>query len=161
MALKFSQHIVTQRLLVTKTVAACFLAAFLSNYIQIAGLWSADGVTPVTVTSTQNTLESLTTRLEDPSTAPLVFPSLFWHLDFLGELKAYFPSLAPHTGVDTALYLVTFTLDLSPRSSAGCRSYYDPYLEQLLDFPRHDRNLRLTLPSRRDFLVIPMGRLVD
>jgi len=86
-----------QRGVVLRIVALCYLSAFASNYVQIAGLWGRDGILPVEVslrqtflgTQDKSLLQTPTILIYSKEIADMIRPLL----DFVGD-------------VDTALYLL-------------------------------------------------------
>jgi len=50
--LKRESACATQRAVVLRVVALCYLSAFASHYVQIAGLWGRDGILPAEVRTT-------------------------------------------------------------------------------------------------------------
>ena len=67
--LKQENACATQRAVVLRILALCYLAAFSSHYVQIAGLWGSDGILPVNVRRQAGFPEK--TRREDADTASL------------------------------------------------------------------------------------------
>lgn len=50
--LKGGTSCATQRAVVLRVLALCYLSAFASHYVQIAGLWGRDGILPAEVRTT-------------------------------------------------------------------------------------------------------------
>jgi Lipase maturation factor len=80
-------EISTQQKIVSKVFAFVYLSAFCSNYVQIAGLWSSDGILPAEMIV---------------SSSPLRF-----FLPYIEKLVIFIPSLGSYSYTDTLLYVIS------------------------------------------------------
>ncbi|CAG9334445.1 LMF2 [Blepharisma stoltei] len=88
-------EITIQRGLVTKIFAFCYLSAFISNYVQIAGLWGSDGILPAKIVVDHATANNYH------------LPFLYWDsLHILDFLKSIFPILLDFSDTDTTMYII-------------------------------------------------------
>ena len=85
-----------QQKVVSKIFAFTYLCAFTSNYVQIAGLWSSDGILPADLIISSTPLSAF--------------------VPYISLITFYIPSLQAYSDTDTLLYIISglgFALSLS------------------------------------------------